>query len=117
MKRCGVLAAVVLIVSGCLPGPGQGIVDRIRAANSPIVREVVLSPANPFGGKGEEVHVYIADTATEAEAVELWCDVVILAGIGQLPVGAVNIWRGGENGSGVWNPLRHPICPDRSPAP
>jgi hypothetical protein len=63
------------------------IADRIRAANSPIVREVHLSPASFWEGSGDEITVFVIDGATEAQVLELWCNGVIPAGAQQLPSG------------------------------
>jgi hypothetical protein len=67
-----VLAAILVaaVVAGCA-GPGKGVAERIRAANSPIVREVYVSPANPFGGKQDEVQVFVVDGATQAEKLSV----------------------------------------------
>jgi hypothetical protein len=105
---------VSLLVAGCVT-PGQGIVDRIRAANSPIVREIVLTPPNPFGGKGDEIHIYVVDEATEAEALALWCDVVLPAGAAQLPFMAVRVYWGER--STPTDALDNPICPDDGSPP
>lgn len=113
-----VLAAIgvlSLLVAGC-GGPGQGIADRIRAANSPIVREVFLSPANLLEGSGDAVTVYLIDEASDAQAVDLWCNVVVPAGAEQLPKGRVDLYKGGDlqdggGRSGVSLVLHDPSCP------
>jgi hypothetical protein len=108
------LALVGILAAGCA-GPAQGIADRIRAANSPIVREVHISPANPFGGKPDEVKVYIDPKATEADALALWCDVMLPAGATDMPAGTIDVWRG-QPGTGQ-RALHDPVCPgDASPA-
>lgn len=92
--------------------------DRIRAANSPIVREVELSPANGWeGGKYDAIDVYVNDEATDAQALDLWCNVVIPAGADQLPAGQVQVLKGGEKApnGGRYGPslvLTDPVCPD-----
>jgi hypothetical protein len=103
-----VLVLVSLLAARCA-GPAQGIADRIRAANSPIVREVQISPANPFGGKPDEVKVYIYAEATEADALALWCDVMLPAGAADMPAGTIDVWRG-QPGTGQ-RALRDPTCP------
>ena len=110
-----------LLAAGCTAGPGQGIADRIRAANSPIVREVALSPANFWQGSGDAVYVYLTDVATDAEALDLWCTVVYPAGADQLPAGQVGLYRGGElqpggGRSGASLAVRDPVCPEGDPA-
>jgi hypothetical protein len=100
--------ALCILASGCLPGPGQGIVDRINAANSPIVNEVILLPANPFEGQGDEVQVFILKDATDADALALWCDVIVPAGAAQLPAGTVVVYWG-DNLNPI-RALRNPAC-------
>jgi hypothetical protein len=94
----GLALAVVVaaVAAGCLPGPGQDIADRIRAADSPIVKEVVLSPANPLVGKDyEEVILYLVDDVTDQAAFDLWCTVVVPAGVERLgPRGQVYMEKG-----------------------
>jgi hypothetical protein len=104
-----VLGMSSTLLTGCA-GPGQSIADRIRAANSPIVREVVLSPANFWEGSGDAVYVYLKEEATEAEALDLWCRVVLPAGAKDLPTGAVGLWKGGAS-SGALLALHNPTCP------
>lgn len=126
MSRIGkVLAtagALSVFIASCT-GPGQGIADRIRAANSPLVREVFLSPANPWEGSGDAVYVYLKDEATDAQALDLWCNVVIPAGADELPPGRVQVLKGfellpGGGRSGGSQVLHDPTCPgDASPAP
>jgi hypothetical protein len=97
-----------LLIAGCA-GPALGIADRIRAANSPIVREVHISPANPFGGKPDEVKVYVVDDATEADALALWCEIIVPAGAADMAPGTIDVWRG-EPGTGQ-RILHDPSCP------
>ena len=104
-----------MLVAGCL-GPGEGIADRIRAANSPIVREVIVTPSNLFGAKGDEIHIYVVPEATKAEALSLWCDVVLPAGAAQLPPKAVRVYWGER--LTPTDALDNPVCPESgSPAP
>lgn len=111
------IALAGILVTACLPGPGQGIVDRIEAANSPIVREVVLSPANGWqGGTDDAVYVYLKDEATDAQALDLWCNVIVPAGADQLPAGYVEVLKGGElvpggGRQGTSLALHDPACP------
>jgi hypothetical protein len=80
------LTALALLSAGCT-GPGAGIADRIRAADSPIVREVKYGSPGLEGG-GERVFVYLIDEATDAQALDLWCQVVIPAGAGAATPGS-----------------------------
>ncbi len=101
-----------LLVAGCglLPGPGAGIVDRIRAANSPIVQDVILTPPTLFVNAGEEIRVEVEPAATDAEVVELWCHVIVPAGATQLPKGDFAMSWGDPTPTGRHMPI--PICPD-----
>jgi hypothetical protein len=122
MRRRHVLAAltiavVSLVEAGCTAGLGQGIADRVLAANSPIVREVVLSPENFWNGRsGDAVYVYLVDGASDLEAPDPWCNVVYPPGVAKLPVGQVILAKGGEPApaggrSGTTIVLRDPVCP------
>jgi hypothetical protein len=115
VKPAAILVVLACFATGCLPTRGQAIADRIRAANSPIVRQVDLSPANPLLGRGDEVFVFITDAATDAEALDLWCLVVLPAGARELRAGAVNVYRGGVDSSGAYLALHDPVCPEQSP--
>jgi hypothetical protein len=116
------LAALAALVAGC-GGPGAGIADRIRAANSPIVREVSFSPANPLEGSGEAIQIYLIDAASDAQALGLWCRVVLPAGAAQMPAGSAQLRKGGEPavGGGSYGSSRvlaNAVCPgDGSPSP
>ncbi len=122
--RMAALCAVALLAVGCA-GPGAGIADKIRAANSPIVREVRFVPANPLEGSEEYIVVYVIDEATDAQALDLWCTVVIPAGAEQMPFPpGVQLSTFGEPQpeGGVVGGHRvlddDPICPgDSSPVP
>jgi hypothetical protein len=114
-RRLVGVAAIALLAAGCA-GPGAGIAERIRAANSPIVREVIFSPAGLEGG-GELVTIFVIDAATDAQELDLWCRVVIPAGAAQLPTGNVRLFKGGEryqdgSSSGVYGGLNNPTCPE-----
>lgn len=95
-QRLAALAVVALMLVGCgFSHPGSGIADRIRNANSPIVREVALLPAAFSQADFDQIQVYIVDEATDAQALDLWCTVVVPAGISQLPARAVMFRKGG----------------------
>ena len=100
-RSCGpiiVAGAVSLLVAGCglAPGPGAVIAERIRAANSPIVREVVFSPHDWVAGNPEEITVYLVREVTDAQAQDLWCNVMIPAGAEQLLPDRIQLRKGGE---------------------
>jgi hypothetical protein len=58
--------------------PGRQLADRIRAANSPLVQDVVFREQTMIDPP--EVHVIVKHGVTETEAAGLWCDVVAPAG-------------------------------------
>ena len=68
------------------PHPGAPVAEKIRAADSPIVLEVQYQPAI-FGADVVEdsLVVVLTDGATEAQALDLWCTVIVPAGGDQLP--------------------------------
>jgi hypothetical protein len=113
------IAAVTLYLTFEVPRPGAGIADRIRAANSPLVREVVFEPVGFGEGGGETITILLVDAATDAQALDLWCRVVLPAGAAQLPSGNVSVYKGGElspdgSRSGVYGGLTNPVCPEGS---
>ena len=113
MKRLSKLLAVIGLVTvtaaGCL-GPGQGIADRIRAADSPLIQEVKLTPPNPLGGNGEHLYIYVVPETTQAQALALWCDVVLPAGAGQLA--EVRLLKYPDNPISAFPYSYDPVCPD-----
>jgi hypothetical protein len=58
--------------------PGRKLADRIRAADSPLVREVVFRQQTIIDPP--EVHVIVDAGMTEWQAEQLWCDIVAPAG-------------------------------------
>ena len=108
------LTAVAVLIAGCR-GPGAGIADRIRTAGSPIVREVQYGSPGLEGGS-ERITVILIDEATDAQALDLWCQVVIPAGAEQLPPNSVRLYKGFKPGpaggtSGGTRVLPDPVCP------
>jgi hypothetical protein len=88
--RSGVLLLLVTaVVGGCQSDPAAAVATRIRAAGSPVVRDVVLRSANYLDPAG--VDVWLRAGATEAEADALWCDVIEPTG--------------GSNLVAVWNDM------------
>jgi hypothetical protein len=82
VAAAGVLA---LGIAGCAD-QGEAVAAEIRAANSPYVVRVDVSPANPvFGGKDwEDVFVYLTGDVTDGQALDLWCSVILPSGGGRL---------------------------------
>jgi hypothetical protein len=76
-----VLASATLATAGCAEREAC-VADQIRAANSPIVREVVYRSSNILDPA--EVDVYVSLGTTNAQAQALWCDVIVLYKAGGL---------------------------------
>jgi hypothetical protein len=78
----GLLAAVAiwLVLSGgpWSDEPGRQLAARIRAAESPLISEVVFRPQTMIDPP--EVHVIVQRGVTELQAEQLWCAVVAPAG-------------------------------------
>jgi hypothetical protein len=105
-KITGAICALGVLTAGCLPGPGQGLADHVRAADLPYVDEVQVSPKNPWGGKDyDDVFVYLLADVTDAQVIELYCNVVTPAGAAQLRPGEFSMYKGV-----TWSP-------DKSAAP
>ena len=94
-KIAGATCVLGLFTAGCLPGPGTGLADQVRAANLSYVDEVQVSPKNPWGGKDyDDVVVYLLAGVTDAQVVELYCNVVTPAGAAQLRPGEFSMYKG-----------------------
>ena len=87
------LAVSSLALAGC-EGKGAGISQRIEAADSPLIAEVEYAPQNIAGGI-EHMNIYLIPDATDAQIVEAWCQVIVPAGIDELPVDRVGLRRVG----------------------
>lgn len=77
------VAVAVLWVTACSANRfdsrvGEQLAADIRAANSPIVRDVVYRSATMIDPP--EVDVWLRPGATEEQAVSLWCEVIAPAG-------------------------------------
>jgi hypothetical protein len=102
----GVLGVVVTVVvvlfialfvwsATTVPHPGAPVAERIRAANSPIVLEVRYYPGI-FGSEStlDTLVVMLTDDATDAQALDFWCTVVVPAGGDQLPPHILRVEQG-----------------------
>lgn len=107
-----VLVAVVVVARAAWFGPAEGVADRIRAANSPIVEEVVLQGPNLFYGGESKVFVYLVPAATQEQALSLWCDVVLPAGAAQAYVRLV---KNQMSPTPVFVSKQAPVCPAGAP--
>ena len=81
------LVLVILIAVGCAPARGEEVSSRIRAANSPVVREVTFYD-DWFDGT--QVLVHLQPGVTEAQAQRLWCEVIAPAGGIDGPTGSTD---------------------------
>ena len=116
--RKGVAIAAVLAVSslalaGC-EGKGAGITQRIQAADSPLVAEVVYAPPN-VAGRIEHLYIFLIADVTDSQIVEAWCQVIVPAGVDQLPENRVSLQRAGTADPSDLNfgavELPKPACP------
>ncbi len=100
VRQLGTLAAagvLGLLVAACVK-PGDRLADHIRAANSPVVREVFV---HDDWLDGPEVILYLRSGATEAQAEQLWCEVIEPAGGSHLEGDtATTVWD-----SWGWTPM------------
>jgi hypothetical protein len=113
------LVALFVFTAMSTPHPGAPVADAIRAANSPIVLEVQYHPA-VFGASVVEdsLVVVLTDGATEAQAIDLWCTVIVPAGGDQLPPSMLYVEQGekpvpgGGGYTGGHTVLPHPTTLD-----
>ena len=92
MVRAMLLALVLGTLGACTAAPGEQVANRIRAAQSQIVRDVIYRPANALDPA--EVIVYLRSGSTEADARLFWCNIVVPAGGSEFE---------GETGVSIWN--------------
>lgn len=73
--------ALFVFTAMTTPHPGAPIAQAVRAAGSPIVLEVRYHPA-VFGASivEDSLVVVLTDDATQAQALDLWCSVIVPAG-------------------------------------
>ena len=88
----GIVVGTLVLRANYL-GPGVGVADRVRAADSPLVTEVQYLDPNWFTGKPGEVRIYLEHDATQAEVNAFWCDVVVPAGGEAMPERYLVLWR------------------------
>jgi len=92
MARVMLVALVLGTLGACAAAPGEQVANRIRAAQSQFVRDVIYRPANALDPA--EVIVYLRPGTTEAEARLFWCDIVVPPGGSEFE---------GETGVSIWN--------------
>ena len=78
MSRALVFVLAALLVASCAPAPGEQVAARIRAAGSPLVREVTFRAADMIDPAS--IDVFLSPGTTRAQAEGLWCAVIVPAG-------------------------------------
>ena len=78
MFRALVFVLAALLVASCAPAPGEQVAARIRAAGSPLVREVTFRAADMIDPAS--IDVFLSPGTTRAQAEGLWCAVIVPAG-------------------------------------
>jgi hypothetical protein len=91
------LSILVVALLSALSG-GPGIVDRIRAAASPLLdhAEYSFSPT----GTGY-IRAYLVATASVADGRAFWCDVIVPAAGPDLGRLSISVWSGDPPGAGI----------------
>jgi hypothetical protein len=94
------------------PHPAAPVAEQIRAAHSPIVLEVRYHPGI-FGSDGasDTLEVLLTDDATEAQALDLWCTVIVPAGGDQLPPSMLDVEQGEKRVPGGGTAGGHTVLP------
>ena len=124
-RLCGltiVLLIVLPIELGILVVPKylyplSDVADRIRAAKSPRVVEVLYQGANPIVGAQERIRILLQDDTNEAEGNAFWCTVVVPAGGGGLPPDRIVVVRNHPRQGEPWNLAPDRRCTDSTPVP
>jgi hypothetical protein len=119
----GVAVTVVVILFVALfiltamnwPHPGAPVAERIRAASSPVVLEVRYHPG-VFGSDGatDSLEVVLTDDATEAQALDLWCTVIVPPGGDPPPDGMLYVVQGEKSQPGGGHTMGNIIIPLRT---
>lgn len=102
MHRAVLALVVGFVAVGCALAPEGRVANRIRAAASPVVREVVFRPANFLDPAS--IDVWLIPGATVAQADRLWCEVIVPAGGSAY----VEVWN--DSGTELMVSV-DPICP------
>jgi hypothetical protein len=95
VRAVTVVATLAVATAACVSHPGAPVAEKIKAANSPIVLEVRYVPAT-FGASvvTDSLTIELTDDATEAQALDLWCTVIVPAGGDQLPPYTLYVMQG-----------------------
>ncbi|MBA3339443.1 MAG: hypothetical protein H0T54_06830 [Geodermatophilaceae bacterium] len=113
---CAELAFGALFFVGLGPSPwsdepGRQLAARLQGVGSPLIRDVVFRPQTTIDPP--EVHVIVQAGVTEAQAEQLWCEVVAPAGGSQFE---------GELGALIYDDAGNWLasnvtCPSGAPSP
>jgi hypothetical protein len=103
-RRIWVVLMAGLATTACAPAEVDQLANGIRAADSPIVREVTVRSANVLDPA--RIYVRLVAGTTEAQADELWCDVIASAGDSGLAYQTVAVW----NDAGTERMALDPVC-------
>jgi hypothetical protein len=95
--------------------PLSDVADRIRAAKSPRVVEVLYQGANPIVGAQERIRILLQHDTTEAEGNAFWCTVVIPAGGGGLTPDRIQVVRNHQRAGESSNLAPDRRCSDSAP--
>ena len=95
--------ATAIALASC-EGKGAGITQRIEAADSPLIAEVSYAPQNNIVGHAEDLYIFLVPDVTDSQIVEAWCQVIVPAGVDQLPADRVWLLRAGtpDPGNLAW---------------
>jgi hypothetical protein len=119
--RLVLVAAATTIVSACGPKPAEVVVEKVRAADSPIVVKVHASLGSFLVGGPDVVGIYLTADATDAQVRDLWCGVAVPAGAVRLGAGNVFMEKGTEFTAGGGEiggvTASAPPCDGFSPSP
>jgi hypothetical protein len=106
------LVALFVFTAMSTPHPGAPVAERIRAADSPIVLEVRYQPA-VFGASivQDSLVVMLTDDATEAQALDLWCTVIVPAGGDRIAPDILRVEQGEKTWPGGGTTGGHTVLP------
>jgi hypothetical protein len=91
-------------VCSCASSAGEAVAARIRQSNAPAIGKVVFRNQSMIDP--EEIDVWLAPRVSEADAVRLWCEVIVPAGGSQDGAHVVVVW----NDTGTEMMATNPTC-------
>ena len=89
------LALAATTLAGCLERGGD-VASRIEAAKSPLIAGVRYH-GTTIESVPERLTIFLIPEVTEEQIMQAWCEVIVPAGIDQVPADHTSIYRAGAD--------------------